>query len=324
MVFATHLYWNGGIRDMGPLTPLGQTGSSGVAVFFVLSGYLVYRPFARTGRAPLRTFATRRLLRIYPAYVFALLGVAVLFSKTDVMAAPLAYAALLQGVTGDSSALIPSWTLTVEVLFYASVPLLALVTARGTLGRQLGGLLFLGSLSLAGALLINVRPGDQAGVLYLSRSYPMMFWAFVPGMALGALDAHGHPSLAIARHPLTPLLGITLLWMGLLSGLNPWINVGVVAGSATLAAWVVVRRPPLPRTFSWFAAISYGFYLWQYDIIEALVSGGVDGPLLVLTGFVLTGAAAAVSYIVVEFPAIQFGRRITRSHAAPVTVHPPG
>src|SRR4029077_572200 len=55
----------------------------GVTVFFVISGFLLYRPFVAgdmTGRGAPRTltFYRRRALRIFPAYWFALAAFALL------------------------------------------------------------------------------------------------------------------------------------------------------------------------------------------------------------------------------------------------------
>jgi peptidoglycan/LPS O-acetylase OafA/YrhL len=309
MVFATHLYWNGGIRDMGPLTPLGHTGSSGVVVFFVLSGYLIYRPFAGGASIDLGAYAVRRFLRIYPAYIAALVGVALVFGKPDVLSAPLAYATLMQGLSGNSSALVPSWTLTAEVLFYAAAPPLAMVVARASLARQLGGLACLGAISFAGALGIG-SVASEAEALYLGKTFPLLFWAFVPGMAIAALKVHGHPVLARARSPLMPVIGLGLVWLGLVSGLNPWANLPIVVGAAAIAAWIVVAQPRVPRIAGAAAAISYGFYLWQYDIVEGLVSHGVSGVALVVLALVATAAAATGSYLFLERPAIRLGRRL--------------
>src|SRR4029079_8858474 len=55
---------------------------SGVLIFFALSGYLIYLPFARAiargGSIPLRSYAVRRFLRIVPAYLVAAFLIAAL------------------------------------------------------------------------------------------------------------------------------------------------------------------------------------------------------------------------------------------------------
>src|SRR4051812_24801424 len=67
-------------RDTVPGRPLAHL-DSGVAIFFVLTGFLLYRPFvaASLGRAPgipVRVFYWRRFLRIVPGYWVALLVLA--------------------------------------------------------------------------------------------------------------------------------------------------------------------------------------------------------------------------------------------------------
>src|SRR5581483_8951223 len=71
MVFVYHV----GYAQLRP--PLVFLGFTGVHVFFVLSGYLLFRPFlpGLLGERPLpdwRRYAIRRFLRIYPAYAVCL------------------------------------------------------------------------------------------------------------------------------------------------------------------------------------------------------------------------------------------------------------
>ena len=225
-------------------------------MFFVLSGYLLIDHSPLQDRR--RAYGIRRLARIYPAYLVALIGVAVIFSKSDVLSAPIAYATLMQGVAGTNSALVPSWTLTNEVLFYALVPVLGLALARAGLRRHVVGLLALGCLSLAGVAYLVLGLENQAEAAYLVRTFPLMFWTFVPGMLVAALEQAGHPLLRRAGGRAIPILAMAVIWIGLVSGFDPWLNVGVVLGSALMVAWVVVRRPRVPRIAGALAAVSYG------------------------------------------------------------------
>lgn len=57
--------------------PIRDLSLEGIAIFFVLSGFLLYRPFARSrlkgeGLPSVKAYARRRLLRIVPAYWAAL------------------------------------------------------------------------------------------------------------------------------------------------------------------------------------------------------------------------------------------------------------
>ena len=62
-----------GARDLAIVGPLLAHLNIGVTIFFLISGFLLYRPFIahRGGGAaapPVVQYAKRRLLRIYPAY----------------------------------------------------------------------------------------------------------------------------------------------------------------------------------------------------------------------------------------------------------------
>ena len=135
--FVLHLFTRPGIgRWAGQL-------NIGVTIFFLISGFLLYRPFAqaRFSGAPrprLVPYAIRRVARIAPAYWVALTLVALWFGLDVFTAhnAPIYYgfaqvyshhtllAVTLRGGFGHA------WTLCVEVSFYVALPLWALVQRR--------------------------------------------------------------------------------------------------------------------------------------------------------------------------------------------------
>lgn len=112
----------------------------GVSIFFVLSGFLLYRPFVSRRFADLPSgdlgaYARRRVLRIFPAYWVAL------FIVAYVLRAPpfqdphsvVAHVFLLQVYDGDQVVGGPiqqSWTLATEIAFYAFLPFWAAFMAR--------------------------------------------------------------------------------------------------------------------------------------------------------------------------------------------------
>src|SRR6476469_3517467 len=74
--------WNGWLRDFShaPSQPLLwfypiTFGWAGVALFFVISGFCIHYSFLRSGQFEAGQFFWRRLWRIYPAYIVALLTV---------------------------------------------------------------------------------------------------------------------------------------------------------------------------------------------------------------------------------------------------------
>lgn len=114
---------------------LNNLGNFGVAVFFLLSGFLLYRPFVMTwfrGELPPRTFVyyRHRFLRILPAYWIALsafIALGLLSAKDPKPDYFLTLFSLTQnyrkafGFAGLSVA----WTLCIEVAFYLVLPLIA-------------------------------------------------------------------------------------------------------------------------------------------------------------------------------------------------------
>jgi peptidoglycan/LPS O-acetylase OafA/YrhL len=125
------------------LSPYAQRLDVGVAIFFLISGLLLYRPFVAarfTGRgAPaVGPYAWRRVLRIAPAYWLALTVTALwvgtsayelgVFSSSGFPT----YYLLLQTYRGQtlSGGLVQAWTLTIEITFYAFLPLYAWAMAR--------------------------------------------------------------------------------------------------------------------------------------------------------------------------------------------------
>lgn len=105
----------------------------GVAIFFVLSGFLLSRPYLvsahdRVGHEPARRYLTKRVLRIFPVYVVSAIAALALIEENRSLGIGRWIQNLLlvdlyrenqlpQGLT-------QMWSLTVEVAFYLILPLL--------------------------------------------------------------------------------------------------------------------------------------------------------------------------------------------------------
>jgi peptidoglycan/LPS O-acetylase OafA/YrhL len=139
-IVGTHAAVFAGVYDHDTLLrPYAARLEAGVAVFFVISGFLLYRPFIRArleGTHSPRTaaYAWRRFLRIAPAYWVALTAIAIWLGTPDVFTAagiPTFYA-LGQGYRESAigGGLTQAWSLTIEVAFYVFLPLYAWLVAR--------------------------------------------------------------------------------------------------------------------------------------------------------------------------------------------------
>ena len=121
----------------------------GVAIFFVISGFLLYRPFvlaryrATPGPATL-PFFRRRFLRIFPAFwlVFTVVLLVPAFHGLNwnrPSASGLLYHYTLTHIYFRDHVLGPvqqSWTLATEIAFYAFLPLYALFIRRVARGAR--------------------------------------------------------------------------------------------------------------------------------------------------------------------------------------------
>ena len=145
-VFAVHLPLVATMSDDHFLKRYLLELNLGVAVFFVISGFLLYRPFAQAryqgDPAPsARFFGTRRALRIVPAYWVALPVVVLMLGMSGESATAnpvftpsgvITYFGFLQVYDPDTllGGISAAWTLCVEVTFYAMLPLWALLMRR--------------------------------------------------------------------------------------------------------------------------------------------------------------------------------------------------
>jgi peptidoglycan/LPS O-acetylase OafA/YrhL len=124
----------------------GILGTEGLTLFFVISGFLLYRPYvasrARGRELPsTRRYARRRVLRIVPAYWAALTLLAIYPGIHGVFSGDWwRYYFFLQLYSARTvnSGLPIAWTLCVEVSFYLLLPLWALATRRVVIARGSG------------------------------------------------------------------------------------------------------------------------------------------------------------------------------------------
>src|SRR5690606_14315082 len=178
----------------------------GVAVFFVLSGFLLYRPFvdrrlSGRSRPATRDYLRKRFLRIYPAYWLALTVLVVVLDRArdQVQSAwdfVMLYG-LLQSYSADTAlaGLQQAWTLTNEIAFYLLLPLWAAAAAwcarrlpaRRAVLAETAVLAFAAAAALAFRYWVHtVDTSDPTQGTIDPRVHwlPANFHMFVPGMAL--------------------------------------------------------------------------------------------------------------------------------------------
>ena len=132
-MLTTHVGFHSGASLNSGFNGLLSRMDSGVAIFFVISGFLLFRPHAvawlvGVTRPRASVYARHRGLRILPALWIAVVGAALLLPHdADVSVANYAYHATLTQiyVSGhETSGLTQMWSLATEAAFYAALPVL--------------------------------------------------------------------------------------------------------------------------------------------------------------------------------------------------------
>ncbi len=129
-------------RGLGDLYSV--LGNQALIFFFVISGFLLYRPYAAAHaggrrRPSTRRYARRRILRIVPAYWTALTVLAIVVGLVGVFSSDWwRYYFFLQAYSNRTlgGGIPPAWSLTVEVSFYILLPIWALLIR--SFGGRLG------------------------------------------------------------------------------------------------------------------------------------------------------------------------------------------
>ena len=316
----------------------------GVAVFFVVSGFLVTQSFVRSdGR--IGRYAINRALRIYPGlwlnFLVILAMLAATGSLTLAMISPRffvyqaaqfifgsdVYGSVVSNFGYDFSpghlfAWYPSavlWTINVELGFYILVPLVfgAAIRKRRWLLNAAIALGAAGSLwaSTIMAHAVKVAPNATDTVLLAYGPLPY-FWIFLLGAAVSL--NWDRLRFLFEDQVFAWLCGYLLLAVICIYGfggpmvdftrVKPLVVIKMIALAGTVLAFAHSWRGLASVLRG--ADISYGLYLYHMPIVFTLVGLGFRGGAwtwpLVYGG---AACAAAASWILVERPALAFKRR---------------
>jgi peptidoglycan/LPS O-acetylase OafA/YrhL len=360
--------------------PIFESLALGVTLFFCLSGFLLYRPFAAAiarglPRPGVREYFLNRALRIAPAYWVILLVTALVLGGVRIRDASgdphgritdpavLGQTALLvqnlsPGTLGVGIG--PAWSLAVEVVFYLSLPLLAILAASlaGTRPRPhrvmalLAPPVLLLLVGLSGKYVAaNVVGGaplagwsaDWHSVIERS------FWAQADLFSFGMVVAVLHTEVADGRLRLpsgwrptvlaaAAILLVVCAWRfdgAQLSYVRE--NTLAALALAMALATVVIREPGTRRPWrpvrlleaaplTAAGVVSYSLFLWHEPLQLWLTDRGLTAAgwaglgLNLLVILALAGALSAATYRFVEAPAL---RRKRRSARVPEPPEPP-
>jgi len=296
----------------------------GVAIFFVISGFVLYRPFVVGRTGSLTHYAERRAMRIVPAYWLAL-TVSALVLPISIGFTYYAFGQIYSQTT-LTGGLVQAWTLCVEVTFYAFLPL------WGRFFKSPWALLGLFAFSVAWkAAFVWSGPANQVVLSPWLHSLPAYLDQFALGMLLAWWSVHRSfprwlPLVGVAIAALAFWVVSLHLGIGyrLFEPYTRWQFMGrhelyALIGASLVAA--AAAASPGNRVFAnrvalWLGTVSYGIYLWHVSVIQALQQWGVLGrihwhPFVVgaLLALVLTAGVAALSWYLLERPLLRSGGR---------------
>jgi peptidoglycan/LPS O-acetylase OafA/YrhL len=289
-------------------------GQVGVTLFFVLSGflitYLLLDEVDETGRVDLKAFYGRRALRLLPALLVYLIGIAILMSVLgyghpiwDMTWPPAVYLAnYVQILHQDLYAHRHLWSLAVEEHFYMVWPVLVWWGAT----RRL-------------KILVMVLLGLVAWRLGMGAIDPI--WAYQStdtnayALGLGCLVAAAHHrGWRIRLHRRTAEAGVILLvFLSLVPvrSLDHLYEIGVwlpplAALVAAVCVYAAVELRPAflgGRELRWFGGISYALYLWHAPLLQ--IPALAASRLTRLTAVGLAIGLAWVSWTWIESPILE-------------------
>lgn len=308
-------------------------GRAGVDVFFVLSGFLItallLQEHAVAGHIRLGAFYMRRVLRLYPALVAAVV-VAVVLAAARIRVFDASSAALDSTVTGTPFALLytmniaralgtgggylgHTWSLAIEEQFYLVWPVVVIALLARFRPAAIGWV------ALACAVTSTaLRTGlDLAGfdseMLY-NATFSHVDGIFA-GCALAALWVTGPRTVARAGRPVLVAVASVAAVVVVVDGdrMNVYGYTVVVVATVFLVANLLSRPDsPLGAALSHRALVaigqrSYGIYLYHWPIFLFI---GIDTrPHVLFVGFFGTFAVAWSSYAFIEEPFLRMKRR---------------
>jgi len=322
LVFLTHFCtliapWLADLPTLARFAAMIHTvGNTGVDLFFVLSGYLIYKTLV-TREQSFAGFMGRRIRRIYPAFftvflIYCLLSFVFPHQSSIPDGAPFSYLAanllLLPGLFPIKPMITVAWSLSYEMFFYLCLPwVISVLHLRHRHGCQRVVLIALATLGVVtwGAL------SDSTHVRMIMFMSGMLVHEAIHGRLVRA------PSDAVAAG---------MLVTGLLVNLAPLA--GYMKTSLMFVCFYLVcmncftsARGRLARIFCWtplrwLGNMSYSYYLLHGLTLKAffmvlpqssvLAAHGIGGETLFVVLlpilFILTLLSSSVLFLLVERP----------------------
>jgi peptidoglycan/LPS O-acetylase OafA/YrhL len=299
------------------LTPLHNIGNFGVKIFFVISGFLItlllLQEKQRSGSINLKQFYIRRTMRLFPAFYFYILCIALadMFGFITLFSGDILHAATytMNYHSERSWWLNHTWSLAVEEQFYLIWP--SLICLFGMMRAK--------NIAIAAIFIIPVVRiimwyGFDASPSAMTRQFEAIADALATGCLLAYLHQGGlrlpkwcNSSIFILV-PISMVILPTALYK-IDSGL--FYTLGQTYVNLT-AAIMILRYMSVCEGVSykilnsklaiWLGGMSYSLYLWQEPFLNSWVTNWyASWP----TNLILTLICACFSFYLIEKPLMQ-------------------
>lgn len=320
-----------------------ELGRLSVTFFFVLSGflisYLLLTEKQLTGTISLRTFYTRRVLRIWPLYYLLVALAFFVLPRIEALQIPRLTQAIPAGLAQTLPMFLfflpqlalsltdpvpfaePAWSIGVEEQFYLLWPL-AMKTFR-----RFGAVIavtIIGTVAArhAALALATANRADAEALRWWNVVINYLYFTRMECMAVGGLAAWivfrqkrallrllGHPIVQLGVYAMTAFLLVTPRGKPIFD--YGWYAVCfavIIVNVATNPRSLVTLRHPL---FDFLGNISFSMYMFHEIAIRIVMAtlGAGSNALLYAASLLLTIGLASVSYLWFERPFLRLKRR---------------
>ena len=263
MVVMTHIATTTGLSSTNSVGHVLARFDFGVPLFFLMSGFLLYRPWARAAfdgrpRPALRRYAVRRAARILPLYWVVVLATFLVLPEAR-SAPPSTWLIHLAGLQiyigpGIVQGLSQTWSLCTEIAFYVALPLFGLwgLGRRSRTPQQMWRRQIVMIVVLALVAVVYNTVASANGVLPFRQGVwlPAYLDWFGAGMLLALVEVR-------SRQPNPPALARTIRT----AAMDRWACLAVFVAVFAVASTPIAGSYDFGQTSPWESMFKHELYL---------------------------------------------------------------
>jgi peptidoglycan/LPS O-acetylase OafA/YrhL len=308
--------------------------NSGVDFFFVLSGFLLAIPFMQMKKIELKSYYLKRSLRILPAYYVSFVFILLFFSKHPTTSDIIASIFFAQNFFRPTFTSINGvyWTLTIEEIFYATLPLFAILFVKRRWIFALPACIIFSSAYRE--IVYSLYHNNLGPLNFYLWQYPSYVEHYAIGVTLAALFVEGKFAAGKLKSS-RPMIGVIIVlvvteyFIGIKYQVQaydlPLANLLFALEYAGLIYFTLAS--PLTNKLRWIftnkftiitGRLSYSTYVWHLPIEVTFYSFGLPLIQWMLFSYLAIMAIASLSYHLVEKPFLSLKDRIAITSQKPL------